>query len=63
MLMLSLNKTVDCLAMANSVHLYGHLLRREDGHVLRKALSFRLKVKGRKAGWGGHGRSRLRKQA
>ena len=24
--------------MANSVHLYGYVLRREDGHVLRRAL-------------------------
>ena len=34
MLMLGLNETIDQLAMANSVHLYGHVLRREDGHVL-----------------------------
>ena len=34
MLMLALNETIDQLTMANSVHWYGHALRREDGHVL-----------------------------
>ena len=28
---------VDQLAMANSVHWYGDVLRREDGHVLKRA--------------------------
>ena len=36
MFMLTLNETIDQLAMANSVHWYGHVLRREDGHVLRR---------------------------
>ena len=40
--MLGLNKTIDQLAMANSVHWYGHVLRREDGHVLRRALDFEV---------------------
>ena len=40
-LMLGLNETVvDQLAMASSVHWYGHVLWREDGHVLRRALDF-----------------------
>ena len=30
----------DQLAMASSVHWYGHVLRREDGRVLRSALDF-----------------------
>ena len=30
MLMLSLKETMDQLALANSVHWYGHVLRRED---------------------------------
>ena len=34
MLMLSLMETIDQLAMGNSVRWYGHVLRREDGHVL-----------------------------
>ena len=50
MLMMGLNKTIYRLAMANSVRWYGHVLRREDGHVLRRALFFRSKVTGRRGG-------------
>ena len=42
MFMLGLNETIDRLAMANSVHLYCHVLRKEDGHVLRRALDFEV---------------------
>ena len=38
------------LVMANSMHWYGDLLRREDGHVTRRALEFEVdgqKKKGR----------------
>ena len=42
MIMLGLNETMDQLAMANNVHWYGHVLRREDGHVLRRALDFEV---------------------
>ena len=38
MLTLGVNETIDQLAMVNSIHWYGHVLRREDGHVLRRAL-------------------------
>ena len=38
MFMLGLSETIDQLAMANCVRWYGHVLRREDGHVLRRAL-------------------------
>ena len=38
MFMLGLNETIDQLAMANSVRWCGHVLRREDGHVFRRAL-------------------------
>ena len=38
MFMLGLNETIDQLAMANSVHWNGHVWRREDGHLLRRAL-------------------------
>ena len=34
-MMLSLNETKGQLVSANSVHWYGHVLRREDSHVLR----------------------------
>ena len=47
MLMLRLNETMDQLAMANSVHWYGHVLRREDVHVLRMALDFEVDYQGK----------------
>ena len=40
MFMLGLTETNDQLAMANSVRWYGHVLMREDGHVLRKCIRF-----------------------
>ena len=40
MLMMGLRETIDQLAMANSVRYNGHVLRREDGHVFRRALDF-----------------------
>ena len=42
MLVLGLNETIDQLAMANSVSWYGNVLRREDGHVLKRALDFEV---------------------
>ena len=42
MFMLCLKETMDQLAMTNSVRWYGHVLRREDGHVLRRALDFEV---------------------
>ena len=40
--MLGLSETIDQLAMANSVGWYGHVLIREDGNVLRRALDFEV---------------------
>ena len=42
MLMFGLNETFDQLAMANSVRWYGHVLRREDGHILPIGLGFEV---------------------
>ena len=42
MFILGLNEIIDELAMANSVRWYGHVLRREDGHVLGMALYFEI---------------------
>ena len=42
MFMFGLKETIDQLAMANSVCWYGHVLRREDGHALRRALDFEV---------------------
>ena len=39
---LGFNETIDQLATANSVHCYGHVMRRENGHVLRIALYFEV---------------------
>ena len=49
MFMLSLSETIDQLAMANSVCRYGHVLRREDGHVLRRALDLEVEGQMKKA--------------
>ena len=46
--MLGLNETIDQLAMTNSVRWYGHVLRREDGHVSEKALYFEVEGQGKK---------------
>ena len=49
MLMLGLNETIDQLTMANSVHWYSHVLRREDGHVSRGHYIF--EVEGQRKKW------------
>ena len=43
--MLGLKETVIQMAKANGVRWYGHVFRRDDGHVLRKALEFEVKSK------------------
>ena len=43
--MLRLKETVVQMAKADGVRCYGHVLRRNDGHVLRKALQFEVKGK------------------
>ena len=45
MVMLGVEETVDQMAKANAVRWYGHVLRREDGHVLRRALDFEVDEK------------------
>ena len=60
--MLDFSKTIGLLAMMNSVHWHGHVLRMEGGHVLRRALDFEVKGQRRNGGCKGHGRSRLRKK-
>ena len=42
MVMLGLNETIDQLAMENSVRWHGHVLRREVGHIIRRALDFEV---------------------
>ena len=43
--MLGLKETVVQMAKAIGVRWYGHVLRRDDGHVFRKALEFEVKGK------------------
>ena len=43
--MLRLKEAVVQMAKANGVRWYGHVLRRDDGYVLRKALEFEVKGK------------------
>ena len=42
MLMLGFNETMDELAMESGVHWYGHVLKRADGHALRRTLDFEV---------------------
>ena len=42
MFMLGLTEAIDRFAMASIVHWYSHVLRREDAHVLRRALDFEV---------------------
>ena len=48
MFMFGLSETIDQLAMANSVCWYGHVLRGEDGHDLRRALDIEVVCQGKK---------------
>ena len=48
--MLGLKETVVQMEKANGVRWYGHVLRRDDGHVLRKALEFEVKGKRKQGG-------------
>ena len=42
---LGLKETVVQMAKVNGVRWYGHVSRRDDGHVLKKALEFEVKGK------------------
>ena len=46
--MLGLNETMDQLAITDSVRLYGHVLKTDDGRVLRRALDFDVEGQRRK---------------
>ena len=43
--MLGLKETAVQMAKANGVRWYRHVLRRDDGHILRKALEFEVRGK------------------
>ena len=42
MFTLGLNETIDKLVIANNVRRYGHVMRKVDGHILRRALNFEV---------------------
>ena len=46
--MLGLKETMVQMTKVNGVRWYGHVLRRDDGHVLRKALELEVKGKRRR---------------
>ena len=41
--MMGLKETVVQMTKTNGVRCYRHVLRRDDGHVLKKALNFEVK--------------------
>ena len=41
-LMLALTDTIDTFPVANSISWHGHVMTREDGHVLRRTLDFEV---------------------
>ena len=45
--MLGLKETVVQMTKANEVRWYAYVLRRDDGYILRKALEFEVKGKGK----------------
>ena len=47
---LGLKETKVQMAKANGVKWYRHVLRRDDGHVLRKVLEFEVKGKRKQGG-------------
>ena len=53
--MLGLKETVIQMAKVNGVRWYGHVLRSDDGHVLRKALEFEVKGKRKRGRPRNHG--------
>ena len=48
MLIFCLNEATNRLAVESSVCWYVHMLRREDGHVSRRALAYEVNVQGKK---------------
>ena len=46
---LGLNQTIEQFALANIVRWYGHVLRREDGHVMRRAQDLEVEGQRKKA--------------
>ena len=61
--MLGLKETVVQMAKANGVRWYGHVLRRDDGHILRRALQFEVTARGSEDSQRRRGRRKWRRRA
>ena len=61
MMMLELNEAIDHLVKADTMHLHGQVLRKEDGHVLWRALELEVEGQTSKLRRKRHGRGMLRK--
>ena len=61
--MLGMKETVVQMAKANGVRWYRHVLRRDDGHVLIKALELKLKARGSKDNQRRRGRHKWKRRA
>ena len=61
--MFGLKETVIQMEKANGVRRYGHVLRRDDGHVLRKALEFEVKSKEKRGRPKKTGKMQVRKES
>ena len=46
-----MSDAIDQLAIVNSVPWYGHMLRSEDGDVLKRSLDFEVEGQRKKGGW------------
>ena len=49
-LMFGLNETIDQMAMANKMVLVWYVLRKDGGHVLARALQFKVKCQAKNGG-------------
>ena len=48
--MMGWNEIMGLLAMVSSDRWHGHVLRKDDSHILRRTLDLRLKIKARIGG-------------
>ena len=60
MFMLGFNETIDQLSLASSVRWYGHVMRREDSHVLIRSLDLKIEAQMKKGRPKRTGKNRLR---
>jgi len=65
MQLLGINESIEMLANARALQWYGHVLRREEDNILRKALDFEVdsqRKKGRpKSTWKRHVKEQIKK--